>query len=107
MSERRRRDATQIKYQILMSALSGNRKTHIMYESGLNLKQLNLYLQELLANGAIEFRPPNKLYHTTDKGRAFAKAVDHYRETLNQLNRQEAVIAQFFPTTSKRLLLAQ
>ena len=107
MTERRRRDATQIKYQILMSALSGNKKTHIMYESGLNLKQLNLYLGELLTNGALEFRPQIKTYFTTEKGKNFARAVDHYRETMALLNRQEAAIAQFFPTTSKRVLAAR
>jgi len=33
--------------------------------------------------------------------------VDHYRETMALLNRQEAAIAQFFPTTSKRVLAAR
>jgi predicted transcriptional regulator len=107
MSERRRRDATEIKYQILMSALSGNRKTHIMYESGLNLKQLNHYLGELLDNGAMQYIPLHKEYVITEKGKAFARAVDHYRETVALLNKQEAAIAQFFPTTGKRSLLVR
>jgi predicted transcriptional regulator len=97
----------EIKYQILMSALSGNRKTHIMYESGLNLKQLNHYLGELLENGALEFRPMRKEYVITEKGKAFARAVDHYRETMQLLNKQEVALAQFFPTTVKRTLVAQ
>ena len=104
--ERRRRDGTEIKYQILMSALSGNRKTHIMYESGLNLKQLNHYLGELLASGALEFRPQKKEYLITEKGKAFARAVDNYRETIALLNKQEAALAQFFPTTVRRPLVA-
>ncbi|HZW84505.1 MAG TPA: winged helix-turn-helix domain-containing protein [Nitrososphaerales archaeon] len=102
MSERRRRDSTQIKYQILMSALSGNKKTHIMYESGLNLKQLNFYLEELLTNAALEFKPQTKTYHTTEKGKAFARAIDHYRETMNQLNKQQEAIADFFPTQQSK-----
>jgi predicted transcriptional regulator len=109
LSERRRRDATEIKYQILMSAVSGNKKTHIMYESGLNLKQLNHYLGELLGNGALEFRPQKKEYFITEKGRTFARAVDNYRETVALLNKQEATLAQFFPTTvtsSKKRLVA-
>jgi predicted transcriptional regulator len=107
LSDRRRRDATEIKYQILMSSISGNRKTHIMYESGLNLKQLNHYLGELLANGALEFRPQRKEYFITEKGKAFARAVDSYRETMSLLNKQEAALAQFFPTTARRQLVSQ
>jgi predicted transcriptional regulator len=102
LAERRRRDSNQIKYEVLMAALPGGRKTHIMYESGLNLKQLNLYLGELLANGALEFRAAERLYFTTEKGRSFAKAFDHYREAVNQLNKEEMALAQFFPTNGKR-----
>ncbi|HLQ07015.1 MAG TPA: winged helix-turn-helix domain-containing protein [Nitrososphaerales archaeon] len=107
LNERRRRDSNQIKYEILMSALPGGRKTHIMYESGLNLKQLNSYLEELLMNGALEFRLQEKRYFTTEKGRAFARAFDHYRETIDQLGKQEVALAQFFPTTAKRTIVAQ
>ena len=60
MSERRRRDSNQIKYEVLMAALPGGRKTHIMYESGLNLKQLNLYLGDLITHGALEFKANEK-----------------------------------------------
>ena len=108
LNERRRRDSNQIKYEILMSALPGGRKTHIMYESGLNLKQLNSYLEELLMNGALEFRVQEKRYFTTEKGRAFARAFDHYRETIDQLGKQEVALAQFFPTNpGKRTVAAR
>ena len=88
-----------------MAGLPGGRKTHIMYESGLNLKQLNLYLGELLSNGALEFRAIEKRYFTTKKGRAFIRAYDHYRETVSALNKQEAALAQFFPGPMKRPLV--
>ncbi len=107
MDERRRRDSNQIKYEVLTAALPGGRKTHIMYESGLNLKQLNFYLNELLSNGAIEFRLQEKRYFTTEKGKAFVKAFDYYRETVNLLNKQEAALAQFFPTPPKRTVAAR
>ena len=107
MNERRRRDANQIKYEVLMSALPGGRKTHIMYESGLNLKQLNAYLTELMSSGALEFKVNEKRYYTTEKGRAFAKAFDHYREAVNQLNKEEIALAEFFPTTQKQRLAAR
>jgi predicted transcriptional regulator len=107
LSEGRRRDSNQIKYEILMAALPGGRKTHIMYESGLNLKQLNLYLGELLSYGGLEFRAAEKRYYTTDKGRAFARAYDHYRETLNMLDKEEMALAQFFPAGSKKPIAAR
>ncbi len=106
MSDRRRRDSNQIKYEVLMAALPGNRKTHIMYESGLNLKQLNYYLDELLSHGAIEFRRDEKRYFTTEKGRAFARAFDHYRETVNLLNKEESALAAFFPRVEKGRMVA-
>jgi len=102
MSERRRRDANQIKYEVLMAALPGGRKTHIMYESGLNLKQLNFYLGELLSNGALEFRAGEKKYFTTEKGKEFARAFDHYREVVNMLSKEATALAQFFPVGGKR-----
>ena len=90
-----------------MAALPGGRKTHIMYESGLNLKQLNLYLGELLSHGALEFKPLEKKYVTTEKGRAFARAYDHYREAVNSLYKEEAALAQFFPSSMKRPIAAR
>jgi predicted transcriptional regulator len=107
LSERRRRDGNQIKYEMLMAALPGGRKTHIMYESGLNLKQLNYYLGELMAHGALEFKPVEKRYFTTHNGRAFVKAFDQYRETVNQLDKEEAALAQFFPSAVRRTLVAR
>ena len=107
MSEGKRRDSNQIKYEILMAALPGGRKTHIMYESGLNLKQLNLYLGELTSHGALEFRGQEKKYYTTDKGRAFARAYDHYREAVNALSREATALAQFFPTPIEHQVAAR
>ena len=107
MSERRRRDAQQIKYEVLMAALPGCRKTHIMYEAGLNLKQLNLYLSELSTYGALIFEQPEKRFFTTEKGKAFIRAYDHYRETISLLTKQEAALAQFFPAEVKRQVVAR
>ena len=57
-----------------LGTAAGSRKTHIMYEAGLNLKQLNLYLGELTANGALNFEQAQKRYYTTERGRAFIRA---------------------------------
>jgi hypothetical protein len=90
-----------------MAALPGGRKTHIMYESGLNLMQLNLYLGELVSHGALEFKPLEKRYFTTDKGRSFVRAFDHYRETIDMLYNEEAALAQFFPASAKKMLASR
>jgi len=89
-----------------MASISGNRKTHIMYGTGLNLKQLNLYLGELMSHGVLEFRPPERKYFITNKGRAFVTAFDHYRETVNSLDKQESALAEFFATGMDRPLVA-
>lgn len=105
MNGHRRRDSTEIKYDILSSALTGQRKTRLMYGSALNLKQLNAYIEELTANGVLEFRAQERQYYTTEKGRAFVKAVEHYRETVDLLNRQEDALTHFFPTMGKKTLV--
>jgi len=102
--ERHRRDAAEIKYEVLMASVSGMRKTRIMYESGLNLKQLNLYLGELMTTGALEFSPPDRRYYITNKGRAYMNAFGQYRETINLLKKAEAELAQFFPNTGSPLV---
>jgi predicted transcriptional regulator len=89
-----------------MASISGKRKTHIMYESGLNFKQLNLYLGELMAHGALEFKPLERRYFITNKGRAFVSAFGQYRETVNMLDKAEAALAQFFSTTMSQPLVA-
>lgn len=88
-----------------MASISGKKKTHIMYESGLNLRQLNLYLEELMSHGALEFKPLERKYFITNKGKAFVTAFDHYRETVNSLDKQEMVLAQFFTTEMGRPLV--
>jgi predicted transcriptional regulator len=104
LSERKRRDANEIKYEVLTAALPGGRKTRIMYESGLNLSQLNLYLQDLMSHGALEFDPLERRYFTTDRGRNYVSAFNQYKETIGNLTKQEQVLAQFFPNSAKRTL---
>jgi predicted transcriptional regulator len=106
LDHRKRRDATEIRYEVLMASISGKRKTRIMYESGLNLKQLNLYLGELTAHGALEFRPLERMYFTTDKGRAFVSAFGRYRDTVNTLDKAEAALTQFFSPEMSQPLAA-
>ena len=107
MSESRRRDSQQIRYEVLVAAAAGSKKTHIMYEAGLNLKQLNLYLAELTSSGALNFDLAQKRYFTTERGRAYIRAFDTYRETVSLLNKQEDALAQFFPNGLRRPIVAR
>ena len=88
-----------------MSSISGNKKTHIMYGTGLNLRQLNLYLEELMSHGTLEFKPVERKYFITNKGRPFVTAFDHYRETVKALDKQETALAEFFATEMGRPLV--
>ncbi len=95
MNERRRRDSTEITYSIVKAALGGQKKTRIMFQAALNLKQLNLYLESLATSELLAFQPEGKYYFTTEKGRAFAKAFEHFRETKDLLKEQEMSLAKF------------
>ena len=82
-------------YDILKAAQSGQKKTRVMYESKLNLKQLNLYLAELASNGLLNHVPDGKYYLTTEKGRAYVRAFEHYKESVDLLSAQEGALVQF------------
>ncbi len=96
VSERRRRDANEISYSILKAAIGGQKKTRIMYQSSLNLKQLNLYIQYLTTSELLGYQADGKYYYTTDKGRNFAKAFEHVRETRDLLKEQEKALVRLF-----------
>ncbi len=68
------------------------------------MKQLNFYLDDLLANGALTYRAEERRYFTTERGRAFARAFDQYRDTVELLRKQETTLAQYFTTTVRRAL---
>jgi hypothetical protein len=46
--------------------------------------------------------PTTVRWRGTEKGRAFLRVYDHYREMVNLLDKEEEALAQFFPTTVKR-----
>ena len=107
MNGHKRRDSAEIVYEILNAASSGKRKTSIMYESKLNLKQLNYYLGDLTARGLLVFEPSNRNYLSTEKGRTFAKAFQHYRETTDLLREQEAALGRYFTPKQKSVEVRQ
>lgn len=102
MNGHRRRDSGEIAYAILKAALSGQKKTRIMYQSSLNLKQLNQYLEELAMNELLGYQPAGRYYQTTDKGRTFTRMFENYRETRDLLSEQEKALGQFLTPRAKK-----
>jgi predicted transcriptional regulator len=102
MRERLRRNPSEITYSILQSAADGQRKTRVMYQSSLNLKQLNLYIKELEDGQLLSYQPDGKLYQATPKGRAYARAFEHIRETRGLLRMQEEALSELFTARAKK-----
>jgi predicted transcriptional regulator len=83
-------------FAILKSVQTGRRKTKVMYEANLNLKQLNAYLEMLASNQMLIFDPTGRIYEATERGRAFVKAFEHYKETTELLKEQQTALGDFF-----------
>jgi predicted transcriptional regulator len=98
----KRRDSGEISYAILKAALSGQRKTRIMYQSSLNLKQLNQYIEELVLNELLGYQPGSRCYQTTEKGRTFTRMFENYKETRDLLGEQEKALNRFLMSRAKK-----
>jgi len=98
----RRRDSGEITYAILKAALGGQKKTRIMYQSSLNLKQLNLYIEELVLNELLGYQPNGRYYQTTERGRAYNRMYENYKETRDLLSEQEKALARFLTSRAKK-----
>jgi len=102
LDTRRRRDAGEITYAILKAAQGGQKKTRIMYQSSLNLKQLNQYLEELVLNELLGYQPAGRYYQTTERGRAYARMFENYKETRDLLSEQEKALSRFLTPKAKK-----
>ena len=102
LDTRRRRDAGEITYAILKAAQGGQKKTRIMYQSSLNLKQLNQYLEELVLNELLGYQPAGRFYQTTERGRAYARMFENYKETRDLLSEQEKALSRFLTPKAKK-----
>ena len=102
LDTRRRRDAGEITYAILKAAQGGQKKTRIMYQSSLNLKQLNQYLEDLVLNELLGYQPAGRYYQTTERGRAYARMFENYKETRDLLSEQEKALGRFLTPKAKK-----
>jgi predicted transcriptional regulator len=77
----------EIVYSILSVCLNGSIRTHIMFRSNLNSKQLHSYLESLLEKGLIERgrdSPSAKIeYVSTPKGRKYIETYNSLAEMLS------------------------
>ncbi len=75
---------------VLRAASSGRAKTYIMRKCNLSYRQLQSYLDLLAerdflrAASTEEKSNPGKIFVTTERGRAFLKAYDHLRITIEE-----------------------
>jgi molybdate transport repressor ModE-like protein len=80
------RSRVEILYDIVSSARTAAKKTHLMYKSNLSFKQLDLYLEYILQHGLLEERfsddDGGKLYVLTNKGNEFLRLFEHLRSLL-------------------------
>lgn len=98
----RRRDSDEIAYAILKAAQGGQKKTRIMYQSSLNLKQLNQYIEELVLNELLAYQREGRFYETTERGRAYARMFENYKETRDLLSEQEKALSRFLTSRAKK-----
>jgi len=92
----------EIDYTILRAALEGQRKTRIMYQSRLNLKQLNQRLEVLSDCALVSYITDEHRYVTTERGRAFTKAYEHRNEIAESLAQQERELARFLSISREK-----
>jgi predicted transcriptional regulator len=98
----RRRDSEEIVYAVLKAAVNGERKTRIMYQSSLNLKQLNQYIEELVLNELLGYQPTTRCYQTTERGRTFVRMFENYKETKDLLGEQEKALGRILASRVRK-----
>jgi predicted transcriptional regulator len=83
------RSRTDISSAMLEVAQGGAMKTKIMYKAFLSFPQLKEYLELLMENDMLEFKPETRMYYTTEKGVRFLRM---YKELGRVLNPRESMI---------------
>ena len=103
MSEGRskRRTKEEIAYAIISSAMDGQKKTKIMYEAGMNLFQLDSYLEDLIGKGMLTLGS-RRIYLATEKGKNFLTAFEQYMEARGVLDGHKAIIDSYLHGTMER-----
>ena len=74
-----RRNYLDIYVDILKAAMTGAKKSHIVFKANLNFKIVRRYLDRLIDNGMLSPADDSRLYTTTDRGVAL---LDIYNELV-------------------------
>ena len=78
-----RRDKNQIMAAILNTCINGANKTRVVYQTNLNFKTVNPYLDTLVGNGLLDVKQGSRiLYETTDKGNELLETLVNIEEML-------------------------
>lgn len=95
-SPRQRRSPELIVSEIIRAALSGVRKTRLMYASSLNVKQLNKYLEAMLEADLLSYDSSNNTYLATERAVAYLKTLADVRKTEAKLERKRTELRGLF-----------
>jgi len=74
-----KRSETEIIYELLFTAQTDIKKTHLMYKTNMTYSQLNKYLGFMLKKGLLkekEIASNGKIFYTTDKGKKVLESID-------------------------------
>jgi predicted transcriptional regulator len=78
-----KRSKDEIMIRILTVCSEGAGKTRVVYQSNLNFKTINPYLELLVKNGMIEIKEGQiKIYKTTAKGKELLKSFKVIQNSL-------------------------
>lgn len=87
MGKRIKRTSLEVVYSILSACNEGNTKTKVMYAAGINLIELEKYLELLEKEGYIKSQQSGKsnIYLLTDKGKDALTKLEKYVKALKNL----------------------
>jgi predicted transcriptional regulator len=77
-----KRNYLDIYVDILRAAMSGAKKTHIVYRANLNFKVVRMYIDRLIDTGMLSPAEDSRDYKTTRRGIEF---LDQYNELVTQM----------------------
>jgi len=97
----RHRSEEEIVANILIIAIDGARKTHIMYKANLSHFLTTKYLNALLEQSLIQYNQEAKKYQLTITGKRYLEEFSEYKDTKDVLTLHTSMIEE------KRNLLIQ
>lgn len=103
----RHRSKVDIVYDILVSAMGGAKKTHILYKANISSTQVENYFSALLAHNLLEKAHDidgNNIYRTTEKGMKFIECCEEIRSLIGLVmnNRRIDPMSEFYAFDGRR-----